>query len=135
MLIECFSTKYSFYFHTRQRVQKTTRFYSRATKVKSQNHICTSFNFTLTLYHMHHTTSHKGTLFTEKNLPANTPKDPKLTQKTQAVKISITLIKSTGQTALSNLDDCVIKEGGNHTSAYLLKHSSICGNMVAQWKT
>ncbi len=43
-----------------------------------------------------------------------------MTQQTQDVKISITLIKSSGQTALTNLDDSFNKGGGNRTSAYAL---------------
>lgn len=43
-----------------------------------------------------------------------------MTQKTQAVKISITLIKLSGQTALTNLDDSFNKGGGTRASAYPL---------------
>lgn len=105
----------------------------RATEVKLLNHICTSFNFTLTSLH---TLAQAITPFTErerkrekKHLPANTRKDPEIAPKIQTVKISIALFMSTGQTDLTNLDDSINKRGGHRLPA---RHT---GNMGAQWKT
>jgi len=75
----------------------------RATVVKLKNHICTSFNFTLTLLH---TLAQAIKPFTERGK-----------KKTQIVKISIALFMSIGLTDLTNLDESINKRGGNRLPA------------------